>query len=222
MYRMLVVGNFDSKKKNELVIIFFKPSSCCDTFSFQHINYNEWYVPVACILASPTKIIAGWLFLFAVLYSAALLFGMVFVVSFIHGRFHLQPLIMCLDYNVFRPRKWLHQPDRLLQQTQPGHILSLSNSSYSLNHLSLLQFVIPEYAAHAFLVLLFLVSGQWIALLWNLPLLAWNVNKWVTWLIHLHCLCTDIHTSIGLLKKLICTMLLKFSVPCRNTKRRRI
>ncbi|KAF8806516.1 cornichon [Phlegmacium glaucopus] len=39
------------------------------------------------------------------------------------------------------------------------------------------QFVIPEYAAHAFLAFLFLVTGQWMALLWNLPLLAWNANK---------------------------------------------
>ena len=36
------------------------------------------------------NIIIGWLFLFAVLYAAALLFGMVFVVSRLHGCFSLQ------------------------------------------------------------------------------------------------------------------------------------
>ncbi|KAF8891752.1 cornichon [Infundibulicybe gibba] len=39
------------------------------------------------------------------------------------------------------------------------------------------QFVIPENGAHAFLALLFLLSGQWIALLLNLPLVIFNANK---------------------------------------------
>ncbi|KAJ3575062.1 hypothetical protein NP233_g1340 [Leucocoprinus birnbaumii] len=39
------------------------------------------------------------------------------------------------------------------------------------------QFVLPENAAHAFLALLFLISGEWTALLLNLPLVAWNINK---------------------------------------------
>ncbi|KAK2463155.1 hypothetical protein APHAL10511_004810 [Amanita phalloides] len=39
------------------------------------------------------------------------------------------------------------------------------------------QFVLPEYGAHAFLSLLFLLSGQWIALVLNIPLMAWNANK---------------------------------------------
>lgn len=34
-------------------------------------------------------------------------------------------------------------------------------------------------AAHAFLTVLFLINGQWVALLINLPLLAYNVNKCV-------------------------------------------
>ncbi|ELU42060.1 Cornichon domain-containing protein [Rhizoctonia solani AG-1 IA] len=38
-------------------------------------------------------------------------------------------------------------------------------------------FVLPEMGAHAFLTFLFLVSFQWIALLLNLPLVAFNVNK---------------------------------------------
>jgi len=83
---------------------------------------------------------SGWLFLFAVLYAAALLFGMVFVIIMFSDleSDYINPIDFCNKLN---------------------------------------QFVIPEYAAHAFLAFLFLVSGQWIALLWNLPLLAWNVNK---------------------------------------------
>ncbi|EIN06721.1 ER to Golgi transport-like protein [Punctularia strigosozonata HHB-11173 SS5] len=38
-------------------------------------------------------------------------------------------------------------------------------------------FVLPENMAHAFLTLLFLLSGQWTALLLNLPLVAFNANK---------------------------------------------
>ena len=41
------------------------------------------------------------------------------------------------------------------------------------------QFVIPEHGAHAFLTLLFLLSGQWIAFILNAPLVAWNANKYV-------------------------------------------
>jgi protein cornichon len=40
------------------------------------------------------------------------------------------------------------------------------------------QFVLPENIAHAFLTILFLVSGQWMAFFLNAPLLAFNVNKY--------------------------------------------
>lgn len=39
------------------------------------------------------------------------------------------------------------------------------------------QFILPENAAHAFLTLLFLLSGQWTAFLINLPLVLFNGNK---------------------------------------------
>jgi hypothetical protein len=42
-----------------------------------------------------------------------------------------------------------------------------------------LQFVLPENSAHAFLTLLFLLFGQWIAFLLNAPLVAFNANKYV-------------------------------------------
>ena len=40
-------------------------------------------------------------------------------------------------------------------------------------------YIIPEAGVHAFLTLLFLVNGYWIALLLNLPLLAFNAKKYV-------------------------------------------
>jgi len=40
-------------------------------------------------------------------------------------------------------------------------------------------YIIPEAAVHAFLTILFLVNGYWIAILLNLPLLAWNAKKYV-------------------------------------------
>ncbi|KAI7847373.1 cornichon protein-domain-containing protein [Circinella umbellata] len=39
------------------------------------------------------------------------------------------------------------------------------------------QFVLPEMASHAFLFFMFLVNGSWLAVLVNLPLVAYNVRK---------------------------------------------
>jgi hypothetical protein len=41
-------------------------------------------------------------------------------------------------------------------------------------------YIIPEAAVHGFLTFLFLINGYWVALVLNLPLLAYNVNKYVT------------------------------------------
>lgn len=38
-------------------------------------------------------------------------------------------------------------------------------------------YIVPEAAVHAFLTFLFLINGYWLALLLNLPLLAWNAKK---------------------------------------------
>ena len=40
-------------------------------------------------------------------------------------------------------------------------------------------YIVPEAAVHGFLTFLFLINGYWIALLLNLPLLAFNVKKYV-------------------------------------------
>ncbi|KAF4621308.1 hypothetical protein D9613_000825 [Agrocybe pediades] len=83
---------------------------------------------------------AGWLFLFAVLMAAGLLFCMVFFIIMFSDLEcdYINPIDLCNKLN---------------------------------------QFVLPENAAHAFLTLLFLISGQWVAFLLNLPLVAFNANK---------------------------------------------
>lgn len=43
-----------------------------------------------------------------------------------------------------------------------------------------LQFVLPENIAHAFLTIIFLLTGQWVAFLLNLPLMLYNANKRVS------------------------------------------
>ena len=40
-------------------------------------------------------------------------------------------------------------------------------------------YIVPEAAVHGFLTFLFLINGYWLALLLNLPLLAFNAKKWV-------------------------------------------
>ena len=39
-------------------------------------------------------------------------------------------------------------------------------------------YIIPEAAVHGFLTFLFLINGYWVALVLNLPLLAWNIKKY--------------------------------------------
>ncbi|EAT92210.2 hypothetical protein SNOG_00715 [Parastagonospora nodorum SN15] len=38
-------------------------------------------------------------------------------------------------------------------------------------------YIVPEAAVHGFLTFLFLINGYWMALVLNLPLLAWNAKK---------------------------------------------
>ncbi|CAF1240982.1 unnamed protein product [Adineta ricciae] len=42
---------------------------------------------------------------------------------------------------------------------------------------SLNPLIIPEYATHAFINLLFLLGGQWFTLFLNMPLIAFHINK---------------------------------------------
>lgn len=62
--------------------------------------------------------------------------------------------------------------------------VELTGSSDYINPIDLCNrlntYIIPEAAVHGFLTFLFLINGYWVALILNLPLLAYNVNKYVT------------------------------------------
>ncbi|CAO3568591.1 unnamed protein product [Mortierella alpina] len=61
-----------------------------------------------------------------------------------------------------------------------GHLISDLEVDY-INPIELCnklnQFVLPEMFVQAFMTFIFLISGQWIATAWNLPLVAYNANK---------------------------------------------
>lgn len=58
--------------------------------------------------------------------------------------------------------------------------LHILNSDY-INPIDLCNrlntYIVPEAAVHAFLTFLFLINGYWLAILLNLPLLAFNAKK---------------------------------------------
>jgi hypothetical protein len=65
-------------------------------------------------------------------------------------------------------------------------------------------YIIPEAAVHAVLTILFLINGYWLALLLNLPLLAWNAKKIID---NQHLLdATEIFRKLNVHKK-VCTAL---------------
>lgn len=67
----------------------------------------------------------GWLFLFAVLMAAGLLFTMVFFVSYsLYPYPESQRYWHPPDYHVLRPRMRLHKSYRSLQQAQPSEFAS--------------------------------------------------------------------------------------------------
>ncbi|XP_014209936.1 protein cornichon [Copidosoma floridanum] len=45
---------------------------------------------------------------------------------------------------------------------------------------SLNPLVLPEYAIHLIMNVLFLISGQWFALIFNVPLIAYHINRYRT------------------------------------------
>lgn len=48
------------------------------------------------------------------------------------------------------------------------------------------QLVLPEYAIHIFLTLVFLFGGQWMAVMFNIPLLAYHIHRYVYMCHNLH------------------------------------
>ena len=61
---------------------------------------------------------------------------------------------------------------------------TLLTASDSINPIELCHkintYIIPEAAVHAFLTFLFIINGYWLAIILNLPLLAFNAKKYVS------------------------------------------
>ncbi len=104
----------------------------------------------------------AWLYLLAVIVNAVNLFLQVFFT------------IMYSDL------EWYSMP---VSSARAWGLLH-ANSDY-INPIDLCNrlntYIVPEAAVHAFLTILFLVNGYWLALLLNLPLLAFNAKKYELW-----------------------------------------
>lgn len=70
-----------------------------------------------------------------------------------------------------------------LWNTSSRPVLTIHFTSDYINPIDLCNrlntYIVPEAAVHAFLTFLFLINGYWLALLLNLPLLAFNGKKYV-------------------------------------------
>lgn len=81
------------------------------------------------------------------------------------------------------PLSWKGTQARTGRRSRVGaHANILCHSDY-INPIDLCNrlntYIIPEAAVHGFLTFLFLINGYWVALLLNLPLVAFNVKKYV-------------------------------------------
>jgi protein cornichon len=102
----------------------------------------------------------AWIYLFSVIVNAVNLFMQVFFT------------IMYSDLEVSDSEIPLMQCDYI-------NPIDLCNK---LNMYIVPEMVVPRcclmQGVHVFLTLLFLMNGYWLALFLNIPLLAWNVNKY--------------------------------------------
>ena len=100
----------------------------------------------------------AWLYLLAVLINAVNLFLQVFFT------------IMYSDLEWYG-KHWRRSRRRANLHSDYINPIDLCNR--------LNTYIVPEAAVHGFLTFLFLINGYWLALLLNLPLLAFNAKKWV-------------------------------------------
>jgi hypothetical protein len=115
----------------------------------------------------------AWLYLLAVLINAVNLFLQVFfTIMYSDLEWYVHPITQHL-----RGIDCAAQDSRHLCE----HMLT-PHSDY-INPIDLCNrlntYIVPEAAVHGFLTFLFLINGYWIALILNLPLLAWNGKKYV-------------------------------------------
>jgi Cornichon protein. len=63
-----------------------------------------------------------------------------------------------------------------------GHSIVRNVTTYAVFYIYLcnvhLQLVIPEYLLHLLFNILFIASGEWLALCLNLPLIAYHINRY--------------------------------------------
>ena len=83
---------------------------------------------------------------------------------------YLNPIDLCNKLNQVRPYPSLPLHARTVQRDRTVPDIYFHQFYH-------LQFVLPEMIAHAFLTTTFLFSFQFIALILNAPLVAYNVNK---------------------------------------------
>jgi len=135
----------------------------------------------------------AWLYLFAVIINAVNLFLQVFFtimysdlewwvfIQLVFSPFPILQMVFSMDARGYDEGSvlsfhYIHGISRI-----PAD-LYLLNSDY-INPIDLCNrlntYIVPEAAVHGFLTFLFLINGFWIALLLNLPLLAFNVKKYV-------------------------------------------
>lgn len=72
---------------------------------------------------------------------------------------------------------------------------------------------------HGFLTFLFLINGYWLALILNLPLLAWNIKKYVQLYPGQTCACAVLILPTGSSRTRISWMQPRFSGSSMSTKR---
>lgn len=69
----------------------------------------------------------------------------------------------------------LHGGQTILELIDPSDYINPIDLCNRLN-----AYIVPEAAVHAFLTFLFVINGYWIAIILNLPLMAFNAKKYVS------------------------------------------
>jgi hypothetical protein len=96
----------------------------------------------------------------------------------LHDYVQRSGMVIIPDLSIFTAKTALH--DVLSRQ---HHRDMLTVRSDYINPIDLCNrlntYIVPEAAVHGFLTFLFLINGYWMALVLNLPLLAWNAKKYV-------------------------------------------
>ncbi|GAA85517.1 ER-derived vesicles protein ERV14 [Aspergillus luchuensis IFO 4308] len=104
----------------------------------------------------------AWLYLLAVLINAVNLFLQVFfTIMYSDLEWYVLVSIFTLVSPVF-----VVCVDELFDYINPIDLCNRLNA-----------YIVPEAAVHAFLTFLFIINGYWVAIVLNLPLLAFNAKK---------------------------------------------